>query len=420
LSSPAILVEGLGKQFRIGARIRQADTLGETLAIAASRQLGRLRGLFRQGSQRDTRGIEKFWALRDVSFEVQPGEVLGIIGRNGSGKSTLLKILSRITPPTEGQATIAGRVGSLLEIGTGFHSELTGRENIFLSGTILGMKRYEINERFDEIVAFSGVEQFIDTPVKHYSSGMYLRLAFAVAAHLRSEILLIDEVLAVGDAVFQKKCMNKMSEVAQEGRTVLFVSHNLGAISRLCSCGLLLEAGNVIARGSVGEVVSTYGQLVAAREDEESTEQREEIGVYGLKVASAVSSIVPSTSLTFKFRLQVVSAFWNVFIQLGIMTHEGLNLVLEAVDSERFPELRQPGCYDVEVIFPALWLRPQSYTSRIKIIAHPESGATKRFYSDWLEFAVDGGSEVEGVSSRILAPQAEWCLRELGQKVVEP
>src|SRR5256884_7828012 len=199
---------------------------------------------------------EDFWALKDVSFEVQRGEVVGIIGRNGAGKSTLLKILSRITEPTEGRVRIRGRVASLLEVGTGFHPELTGRENIFVNGAILGMTRAEIAKKFDEIVAFAETEKFLDTPVKHYSSGMYVRLAFAVAAHLEPEILIVDEVLAVGDAEFQRKCLGKMEEVSKnEGRTVLFVSHNLGAVARLCTRGLLVEKGDVVTRGAIDETI---------------------------------------------------------------------------------------------------------------------------------------------------------------------
>ena len=199
-----------------------------------------------------------FWALRDVSFDVQQGEVLGIIGRNGAGKSTLLKILSRITEPTAGRVTLRGRVASLLEVGTGFHPELTGRENIFLNGAILGMSRAEIRRKFDEIVAFAEVEQFLDTPVKRYSSGMYVRLAFAVAAHLEPEILVVDEVLAVGDAEFQKKCLGKMGEVAKGGRTVLFVSHNMAAIRRLCSRVILLKNGRITQSGNVNQCIDTY------------------------------------------------------------------------------------------------------------------------------------------------------------------
>jgi lipopolysaccharide transport system ATP-binding protein len=207
---------------------------------------------------------ERIWALRDVSFRVKGGEVVGIIGKNGSGKSTLLKIITRITGPTQGQVKIRGRVASLLEVGTGFHHELTGRENIFLNGAILGMTVSEVKQKFDEIVDFSGVEEFIDTPVKRYSSGMYVRLAFAVAAHLESEILLVDEVLAVGDAAFQEKCLAKIGKLASQGRTVLFVSHNLQSLQKLCSRGILLDNGGAVTDGPIQETLQVYGQL---RED---------------------------------------------------------------------------------------------------------------------------------------------------------
>ena len=230
MTDVAISVEKLGKLYRIGERERYY-TLRDTLARSFAAPFRRLKET-PQFATRDSQS-EFIWALKDVSFEIKQGEVVGIIGRNGAGKSTLLKILSRITEPTEGEARIYGRVGSLLEVGTGFHSELTGRENIYLNGAILGMKKTEIDRKFDEIVAFAEVEKFLDTRVKHYSSGMYMRLAFSVAAHLEPEILIVDEVLAVGDAAFQKKCLGKMGEVAKEGRTVLFVSHNMVAIERL-------------------------------------------------------------------------------------------------------------------------------------------------------------------------------------------
>lgn len=234
---PIIRVDNLGKQYQIGARAAGYMTLRESLAGAVRAPLQRLRA---------GRSVpETVWALRGVGFEVMQGEVVGVIGRNGAGKSTLLKVLSRITEPTEGYAHLYGRVASLLEVGTGFHGELTGRENIFLNGAILGMARREIQRKFDEIVAFAEVDKFIDTPVKRYSTGMYLRLAFAVAAHLEPEILVVDEVLAVGDAEFQKKCLSKMDDVSKAGRTILFVSHNMNAIEQLCSCALLLDKGRV-------------------------------------------------------------------------------------------------------------------------------------------------------------------------------
>jgi len=256
MGTPAIEVEGLGKRYRIGAAVNRHRTLRDALAARAHGTMDaigrRLRGDFRRRAQ------NTIWALQDVEFSIEHGETVGIIGSNGAGKSTLLKILSRITEPTTGSARIHGRVGSLLEVGTGFHPELTGRENTYLNGAILGMRRGEIDRKFDEIVAFAEVERFIDTPVKHYSTGMQLRLAFAVAAHLEPEILIVDEVLAVGDASFQKKCLGKMNAVANEGRTVLFVSHNMDAITRLCDRCLLLRGGEVADHGTAAGVISRY------------------------------------------------------------------------------------------------------------------------------------------------------------------
>ncbi len=255
MSQIAIRAEHLGKLYRLGPR-ESYKTLRDTLADAMAapfRAITSMRSGIKHRSSNDS-----IWAVKDVSLEIRQGEVVGIIGRNGAGKSTLLRILSRITDPTEGYAEIHGRVGSLLEVGTGFHPELSGRENIYLNGAILGMRRAEIARKFDEIVAFAEIEKFLDTPVKHYSTGMYVRLAFAVAAHLEPEILLVDEVLAVGDAAFQKKCLGKMGSVAQEGRTVLFVSHNMGAVQNLCQVACLLGQGSVIANGDVTEVVGRY------------------------------------------------------------------------------------------------------------------------------------------------------------------
>jgi lipopolysaccharide transport system ATP-binding protein len=258
MSDIAIRIEGISKEYRIGGKQERYKTLRDTLTDALLSPLRRVGKLLRGQATGAAELDEAIWALRDVSFEVKPGEVVGIIGRNGAGKSTLLKILSRITEPTEGYAEIHGRVGSLLEVGTGFHPELTGRENVYLNGAILGMRRAEIERKFDEIVAFAEVEKFIDTPVKHYSSGMYLRLAFAVAAHLEPEVLLVDEVLAVGDMAFQRKCLNKMESVGQQGRAVLFVSHNMPAITRLCERTILLDAGHVLHDGPSHRVVTTY------------------------------------------------------------------------------------------------------------------------------------------------------------------
>jgi homopolymeric O-antigen transport system ATP-binding protein len=257
-------VSGLGKQYRLGTRHERYSTLRETLTRSTAGLMRTSASLFRGRPERSP-DEGHFWALRDVSFTVGAGEVVGVIGSNGAGKSTLLKILSRITWPTTGRAEVHGRVGSLLEVGTGFHPELTGRENIALNGAILGMRRAEIERNFDAIVDFAEVERFIDTPVKHYSSGMYLRLAFAVAAHLEPEILLVDEVLAVGDASFQKKCLGKMGAVARAGRTVFFVSHNMTAVQSLCGRVLWLSDGRLRDDGTAGRVISSYLQSIAGK-----------------------------------------------------------------------------------------------------------------------------------------------------------
>lgn len=254
---PIITVQNLSKQFRINVGERTGvryDTLRESLVSAVQSPLRRLRG-------NGQNAPDQFWALKDVSFEVFPGEVMGIIGPNGAGKSTLLSILSRIIEPTSGRAELYGRIASLLEVGTGFHPDLSGRENIYLNGAVLGMKRREIDAHFDEIVAFAEIDKFIDTAVKRYSSGMYVRLAFAVAAHLDPEILIVDEVLAVGDASFQKKCLGKMDDVTRSGRTILFVTHNLGMITHLCEHAILLDGGCVKMMGPAAEVVDRYNAM---------------------------------------------------------------------------------------------------------------------------------------------------------------
>ncbi len=295
---PIIELQGISKKYRLGR-------IGSTsIRDSVERTWGRLRGKGANGQVR--RG--DFWALRDVSFTIQPGETVGVIGQNGAGKSTLLKILSRITEPTAGEAVLRGRPASLLEVGTGFHPELSGRENIFLNGAILGMRTHEIRKKFDEIVAFSEVEQFIDTPVKRYSSGMYVRLAFAVAAHLEPEILLVDEVLAVGDAAFQKKCLGKMGDVAREGRTVLFVSHNMASILALCERVILLKGGRLLGNGPTQEVVRDYLKSTIAEEiiDLEQRADRKGDGsarLLSCKVESVDSGHFVTSSSRMKFTL---------------------------------------------------------------------------------------------------------------------
>ncbi len=262
MSNSAVVVEGLSKKYYIGGTQQRYRTFRDSLVDAAKAPARRMAQLLKGNATGASELTQDFWALDDVSFEVKHGEVVGIIGRNGAGKSTLLKILSRITEPTKGRVTLHGRVGSLLEVGTGFHPELTGRENIYLNGAILGMRRHEIERKFDEIVAFAEIEKFIDTPAKHYSSGMYMRLAFAVAAHLEPEILIVDEVLAVGDAEFQKKCFGKMGEVAKEGRTVLLVSHQMNQIRKLCNRCVWLDNGQIKGQGLTNEVVGAYEAIL--------------------------------------------------------------------------------------------------------------------------------------------------------------
>lgn len=313
MSDVAVRVQSLGKRFRIGAAKKPYKTLRETLMGAAGvpiRLASRLAG------RSPALTTAYFWALKDVNFEIRAGEVVGMIGRNGAGKSTLLKILSRITEPTEGYAEIHGRVGSLLEVGTGFHGELTGRENVYLNGAILGMKRTEIARKFDDIVAFSEVDKFIDTAVKHYSSGMYLRLAFAVAAHLDPEIMIVDEVLAVGDASFQKKCLNKMQDVGREGRTVLFVSHDMAAITRLCERAILLDDGRVHRDGPATDVVSAYLRAgfgtTAVREwpDPEKRPHRDIVALCAVRVRDEQGAIAETIDIRRPVLLEMEYETW--------------------------------------------------------------------------------------------------------------
>jgi lipopolysaccharide transport system ATP-binding protein len=303
MNNAVIHGEGLGKRYHRGA-LQQDSLLRDHL----SRFLKSPLSVFHRAKD------ETFWALKDVSLEVTEGEVLGLIGRNGAGKTTLLKILSRITKPTTGWAEIHGRVGSLLEVGTGFHFELTGRENIFLSGAVLGMNKHEIERKFDEIVEFAEVDRFIDTPVKHYSSGMYLRLAFAVAAHLEPEILLVDEVLAVGDAAFQKKCLGKMGDVSMQGRTIVFVSHNMTALRKLCRRAVWLDGGQVIETGDAGEVINHYLQkntvanLESAWKDNLMAPGNERVRLRSVRV---IAQTDPGEPITVHTPLQIEFIYWN-------------------------------------------------------------------------------------------------------------
>jgi len=337
MKTVVIRAENLSKKYMISVnRDAQGGSLAERLNDG-TRKLLTLRSPFSAQSLVK----EEVWPLKDVSFEIRAGEVVGIIGRNGAGKSTLLKILSRITEPTSGRAEMYGRVGTLLEVGTGFHPELTGRDNIYLSGIILGMKKQEIDKRFDEIVAFSGIEKYIDTPVKRYSSGMYVRLAFAVGAHLEPEILIVDEVLAVGDSQFQKKCLDKMHDIGEHGRTVLFVSHNMDAVTRLCKRVILLDKGKVIADGPAHHVVGTYMHAGASSRGSKewtdlSTAPGDDVArLCAVRVKSVDGQILDvidiRQSFAIELEIEVLQSGWVLNPNLGLFTETG-QCLFEAFD----------------------------------------------------------------------------------------
>jgi lipopolysaccharide transport system ATP-binding protein len=362
-----ITVENVGKEYRIGTRDAAYGTLRDSLVRA-------IRAPFKGSQTSRQKSEERIWALRDVSFEVKPGEVVGIIGRNGAGKSTLLKILSRIVDPTTGNVKLYGRVGSLLEVGTGFHPELSGRENIYLNGAILGMKRTEIGSKFDEIVAFAEIEKFIDTPVKHYSSGMYMRLAFAVAAHLEPEILLVDEVLAVGDVAFQKKCLGKVEDVAREGRTVLFVSHNMIALQSLCKRAFWFDEGIIKDYGEINQVISNYlhttitSALEKSWEDADNAPGNEEVKLKAVRVISRHQDT--TQKITVRTPLNLEFEYWNyvedALLNLSVVlyTLEGVCVLNARSEPQRFAKgLIWQSCH-----IPGGFLNDETYTVRAVII----------------------------------------------------
>jgi lipopolysaccharide transport system ATP-binding protein len=377
-SNTIISVENVGKRYTIRHKSERYATLRDVLARKAAgsfRAIGEkmrnrngLNGSYSHlsPSSRSSDSIEDFWALREVSFEVKQGDVIGIIGRNGAGKSTLLKILSRITEPSEGRIRIKGRVASLLEVGTGFHPELTGRENIFLNGAILGMSRVEIKAKFDEIVAFAEVERFLDTPVKRYSSGMYVRLAFAVAAHLEPEILIVDEVLAVGDGEFQKKCLGKMSAVADSGRTILFVSHNMAAISNLCQRAMLFSQGRLALLSNVHECIAEYGHSTSGSHESIWTRPPTlEPGQLSYKSLSVkVEGKQPQLSLRIDFVLESNSMHKPAFVSFDITDASGVAQMQALPELEGFVYPREHAqSFQVLVDLPPLipgqyWVSP--------------------------------------------------------------
>ncbi len=421
----SIIVQGIGKRYDIGAFQERQDTLRDVI-VSQTQKIG---SLFRK--DRTKKKKEEIWALRDVSFDVRQGQALGIIGRNGAGKSTLLKILSRVTNPTEGYGELRGRVGSLLEVGTGFHPELTGRENIFLNGAILGMQKREIEARFDEIVEFSEVEKFIDTPVKRYSSGMYLRLAFAVAAHLEPEILVVDEVLAVGDADFQRKCLGKMSDVADSGRTVLFVSHNMSAILRLTQESIVLDKGKVLMRAPSSEAVDFYLNRGLSKLGERFWEEDEipassapfkplaiRIVDKGGHVSDSVRSVEP---ITIEIEYELTEDITGLRVGYYLLTTRG-EPVFTSFDTdseELFREYtaRPKGVYSSRCIIPAQTLNE----GRFVLGVNASSYHIKRYFQDdqALSFTVDAsgavGTQWPEPRPGAIRPALEWKIEERGR-----
>lgn len=414
MNNVAIRVDGLSKLYTIGEIQQPYRTLRDTVTDVFAKPIRAFRN--KTAEEREKTSV---WALKDIGFEIRQGEVVGIIGRNGAGKSTLLKVLSRITEPTTGYADIYGRVGTLLEVGTGFHPELTGRENIYLNGAILGMKRADIARQFDDIVAFAEVEKFVDTPVKHYSSGMYLRLAFAVAAHLEPEILLVDEVLAVGDIAFQNKCLGKMGDVARQGRTILFVSHNMGAVRSLCEKGIVLHAGSVAYAGDIGRSIETYHKLVASNSDRDGAATRAPrgLGVSDVTLESHLGATIQQGDPV------EISALVHIPRELAGFT---LMAIMDDMNQRRMFVLRRDSCefklrsawkgvYKITVQLPPMWLEPGLYSLYFKVMFQGES-AGHRHVSD--VFHLDVGGRSCGWGS-VLSPETHWNCQEVAQSPME-
>lgn len=426
MSEIAISAHHLSKQYRLGAKQRGYRTLRDSLTEVLSKPARLARSAFRKGQRGEQGGPQTLWALDDVSFEVRTGEVIGIIGRNGAGKSTLLKVLSRITDPTSGYVDVWGRVGSLLEVGTGFHPELTGRENTYLNGAILGMGRAEIDRKFDEIVAFSEIERFIDTPVKHYSSGMYLRLAFAVAAHLEPEILLVDEVLAVGDAAFQRKCTGKMGDVARQGRTILFVSHNMAAMRQLCTSAMLLSAGQIAESGDPDIIIKKYLNSTMSNEqaDFENAKDREgegEIRICGMYFEDAdglpATGLISGQAGSIVLRLKMRRTFGRVRAGISFLDSYGQRIMYlnSYFVREDMPEVRPES--ELVCHIPRVHLAPGNY--RVELRLQSSATVLQDRISDAISIDVfdgnffgTGRAAVEG--SHVALMDYKWTARETG------
>ncbi len=433
---PRVEVESLSKLYRLGS-------IGATsLRDSLERLTSRFRGRGKNGSQkkeapsapagRQGPTPDTFWAIRDISFSAKAGEVVGIVGRNGAGKSTLLKILSRITEPTSGRAILRGRLASLLEVGTGFHPDLTGRENVFLNGTILGMKRWEIAAKFDEIVAFAEIEQFIDTPVKHYSSGMFVRLAFAVAAHLEPEILFIDEVLAVGDAGFQKKCLGKMGEVANKhGRTVFFVSHNMGAVRALCEHAILIENGQVTMDGQPAEIISRYlastvpdetaGEIDwSERNDAPTCDDVEYTRLRLLDQNGTVRTTFEADQpVSIEINYRVKRRLRGVRFDVAFTTQEG-ELAFVATDHQFQNAIHEPGLYRTTCIVPGGLLNRRGYTVGVQCDIPGERFLIhmRNFLSLVISGVGNQSSSFPEPWPGVVCPRIRWDVRQLSDEPV--
>ena len=428
MSDIVVRVRDLGKKYYIGAQRDSFRTLRDNIADAFVAPFRRAAKLIRGQATGAAELDEVIWALEDVSFDVSRGEVVGIIGRNGAGKSTLLKVLSRITEPTKGYAEINGRVGSLLEVGTGFHPELTGRENTYLNGAILGMTRGDIERKFDEIVAFAEIEKFIDTPVKHYSSGMYVRLAFAVAAHLEPEILVVDEVLSVGDASFQRKCLGKMGDVAGSGRTVLFVSHNMGAVTDLCERVLLLDGGRMTMSGEPTHVVGCYlSEGVEAsgewlRSDSDRQDEGQGAVVRSVRVLSAAGEptpIVPfGQSFEVEIRYDVTQPTRDLAVLFGVSNYQGLVWQSWDTDSTGWRgAVREKGSYVSTCKVPARLLRPGRY--QVTVCAQVPKVRIIDVREHVLAFDIsEVGYQLPSNRAGAITPVLEWDVVRNGRAVL--
>ncbi|MBN1295837.1 ABC transporter ATP-binding protein [bacterium] len=404
MSNIAIQTVSLSKQYRIGAGKLGYRTIGDTLST------GFRRLIHRSGTAEVAERNPIIWALDDVSITCRSGTITAIIGRNGSGKTTLLKILAGITDPTRGFAELFGRPGALLEVGTGFHAELTGRENVYMNGAILGMTRREIDGKFDEIVAFAEVEPFIDTAVKYYSSGMYLRLAFSVASHLEPDILLIDEVLAVGDAEFQRKCIDRMSTFSRQGRTVLFVSHNLAAVQQLCTDGIVLDHGRLACSGTVTEALTTYARL-RRDPDRSSDENSSLLQIHPLEIQPQGSRVFIGDPLVVRFTVTLGHALERTSLRLTLRTAGDEVIVYTAPDLFQQTRLIEPGTYSISVTIPPLWLKPGIYDMRVKAVAEQPGLEKIRAVSDPMAVQMEHPHLHHIDLPGYIVPNAQWDIR---------